>query len=149
MSYEIPQHLPQPTGYDTDGSPYWDSDGGRWTNRGWIVPLERLPQYIVPPEPPAPQPDPVPQVITRRQLHLALSMLESRTRAEVDATVRGIIAQVPGTDLERDRILSSWLDSGTIDRENADTQLLMYYLSQTWGMTQEQVDAVFRLGATL
>jgi hypothetical protein len=76
-------------------------------------------------------------------------MLESRTRAEVDATVRGIIAQVPGTDLERDRILSSWLDSGTIDRENADTQLLMYYLSQTWGMTQEQVDAVFRLGATL
>lgn len=97
---------------------------------------------------PEPEPAPVPQVITRRQLHLALNILEQRTRGELDTLVRGIIAQVPGTELDRDRILSSWLDSTTINRNNPDTQLLMQYVAGAWGMDQERVDAVFRLGAT-
>lgn len=98
--------------------------------------------------PPAPPPQPIPQVITRRQLLRALNILEQRTRDELDQLIRYIIDQAPASPLEKDRLLSSWLDSGSINLADPDTQVLLQYVSQAWGMDQNRIDAVFRLGAT-
>ena len=141
MSYVIPNNLPQPTGYDTDGSPYWDFDGNRWTNRGWIVPLERLAQYIVNEPPPEPEPVvvPVPEFVGPAQIRLALLDLYGVT----DEAIRGAIDQFPEPNRSRALVLYDY--SAEFRRSNP----FVAAIGQMLGISDEQVDDLFRYAITL
>lgn len=138
MSYEIPADLPQPTGYDTDGSPYWDFDGNRWTNRGWIVPLERLAQYII--ATPVPEPgEPVPDSVGPAQIRLALLDLYGVT----DEAIRGAIDQFPEPNRSRALVLYDY--SAEFRRGNP----FVAAIGQMLGINDEQIDDLFRYAITL
>ena len=139
MSYEIPEHLPQPTGYDTDGSPYWDFDGNRWTNRDWIVPLERLAEYIAPQAPPPPPGEPVPDSVGPAQIRLALLDLYGVS----DEMIRGAINQLPEPNKTRALVLYDY--SAEFKRANP----FVAAIGQMLGINDEQIDDLFRYAINL
>jgi hypothetical protein len=139
MSYEIPSNLPQPTRFEADGSPTWVFEGGEWTNRGWIVPLERLAEYIVPQEPP-PQPgEPVPESVGPAQIRLALLDLYGVT----DEMIRGSIEQLPEPNKTRALILYDY--SAEFRRSNPFIDAIGTML----GINDEQINDLYRYAVTL
>jgi hypothetical protein len=140
MSYEIPSNLPQPTRFEADGSPTWVFADGEWTNRGWIVPLERLAEYIDPQEPPPPAGEPVPETIGPAQLRVALLRLHGIDAETLGATVGAIIASLPAEQQTEANYL--WQYSTLVRRDNPLVGAVGYVL----GLTTEQVDELYRVG---
>jgi hypothetical protein len=140
MTYEIPEHLPQPTGYDTDGSPYWDFDGNRWTNREWMVPLERLAEYIVhqPPVEPEPVVVPVPEFVGPAQIRLVLA-----SQGITEAVITQMIGALPEDQRGNARIL--WDHSSQFYRNNP----FVVQVGAAMGLTSDQIDDMFRVAITL
>ena len=122
-----------------DASPPVVPDGhrARWSN-GWA--FEAIPQPEPEPEPPPPPPPPpvvIPQSVTMRQARLAL--LQSGMLTQVNTAV----ANMPGAAGDAARI--EWEFSSTVERNRP----LVQSLTGALGLTESQLDDLFRLAATL
>jgi hypothetical protein len=143
--YTIPNTLPQPTRYESDGSPTWvfapEQGGGSWTNAGWIVPLERLSQYIIPRE--TPPVEPVADV-GLAQLKIALRHYLGITRDQLAATINGYINSIPDQKT-RDDALDLWEYASIVQRDNA----FIISAGAALGFTEGQIDAIFKAALTV
>ena len=120
--------------YATEIEPPACDEGQRAVFDGMAWGVEAIPQ----PDPPPAEPTPtVPDVVTMRQARLAL--LQNGMLTQVNTAV----ANMPGTAGDAARI--EWEFSSTVERNRPLVQSLIGAL----GLTEAQLDDLFRLAATL
>lgn len=119
---------------DADPPTLPEGKRARWNGTGFTI--EDIPV------PPAPEPDPVvpegpPTVVTMRQARLALLQVGLLTQ------VNTAVAAMPGAQGDAARI--EWEFSSTVERNRP----LVQALGAALGLTDAQLDDLFRLAATL
>jgi hypothetical protein len=96
----------------------------------------------------APEPEPVvvpvPEFVTKGQLIRSLYQIHSVTVETLDATVEAIIAGLPA-GMDQTEYTYQWRYSTTVYRSNP----LVPIVGSVLGLTEEQVDDVYRYAITL
>lgn len=125
--------------YATEIEPPVCGEGQRVVFDGAAWRVEAIPQPESPPAEPAPAPvtPTIPEVVTMRQARLAL--LQTGLLTQVNTAV----ANMPGVAGDTARI--EWEFSSTVERNRPLVQSLIGAL----GLTESQLDDLFRLAATL
>jgi hypothetical protein len=87
---------------------------------------------------------PVPEFVTKGQLIRSLYQIHSVTVETLDATVEAIIAGLPA-GMDQTEYTYQWRYSTTVYRSNP----LVPIVGSVLGLTEEQVDDVYRYAITL